>query len=106
MSDNRGGAWSSSSSLSADPRLRVGAFRSGRNVYHGTDTIRHLMVRQRSGGAPRGVRMRPLSADPGAPSALSRALSSEVRIEEAWPAYRAERPVETSPRAKRQDEFC
>ena len=53
---------------------------------------RHLMVRQRNGGASPGIRMRPLSAVPGAPLALSRALSSEVRIEEAWPVDRLTRP--------------
>ena len=92
MADDRGGAWSRESRLSADPRQRVGVSCSGRNVHRGTGTIRHLMVRQRNGGAPRGVRMRPLSAVPGAPLALSRALSSEVRIEEAWPVDRITRP--------------
>jgi len=45
MADDRGGAWSSSiSRLNVDPRQRVGVSCSGRNMYHGTGTIRHLMA--------------------------------------------------------------
>ena len=36
MADDRGGAWSSSSRLSADPRQRVGVSCSGRNGHRGT----------------------------------------------------------------------
>jgi hypothetical protein len=38
MADDRGGAWKR---LSADSRLRVGVFRSGRKVHHGTGRIGH-----------------------------------------------------------------
>jgi len=50
MADDRGGAWKR---LSADSRLRVGVFRSGQDVHHGSGTIRLLMAPpQRWGRGP------------------------------------------------------
>ena len=45
MADDRGGAWSSSSSLSADTRLRVDAFYSGQDVHRADSHTREAVER-------------------------------------------------------------
>ena len=80
MADDRGGAWKR---LSANPLLRVGVFRSGRNVYHGTGRIGHSWLRPIDRDAAHRL--------PGGGSVASRPDHTSG---------------ETSPRAKRQDEFC
>jgi len=52
MADDRGGAWNSSSSSSADPHLRVGACRSGQDLHRGTGRIGQSWLGQQGRGGP------------------------------------------------------
>ena len=87
MSDDRGGTWSS---LSADPRLRAGVFRFGRNVHAESEG--------------------PATHDSGSktPGSIGHVASSVGRGPDREGV--ASRPNHTSkgtsPRGNRQDEFC